>query len=448
MALLKDLVVTGASRYIGDAYFNTIKSGTWNGSVIGTAYGGLGRNCSGGYGNYYQGIFINSQGVATLMERTVKASTAKYLAYYDSGTTVNGIAYPSSTGKKYLEINVTSSGGTNTYTYSWVTPGSLAGNLSQLKFSKTPITGDNASKNVTFYKPDAEKTISYDTILPELGVRFLEANFFKFKESSGSANCNIFLSKIVYVNPYFTITTLNASGVDTVQSDWLSNQTDTNLTAEERANYGVTLSGLGPNVVDPGTAWSKNGNNRFTKGSGSSKTTSGLYCELPSDTATTAKITRYATINVKYGGAIKSYSVSFTFIRPVFVFGYSGVPDSTFVGTMATKSGTSSFDINNTNNTETVSYKVLTSLPNNTQTGIKIDNDVQQRVWILIPCNSGGTTEFEFKNLKDGMGNNALDATYNGTSALINNSKYGYYKVYASGTQACGLTPNMFINKS
>jgi hypothetical protein len=53
MALLKDLVVTGASRYIGDAYFNTIKSGTWNGSVIGTAYGGLGRNCSGGYGNYY-----------------------------------------------------------------------------------------------------------------------------------------------------------------------------------------------------------------------------------------------------------------------------------------------------------------------------------------------------------------------------------------------------------
>lgn len=46
MALLKDLIVTGASKFISDAYFNTIKAGTWNGSVIGLAYGGLGTNAS------------------------------------------------------------------------------------------------------------------------------------------------------------------------------------------------------------------------------------------------------------------------------------------------------------------------------------------------------------------------------------------------------------------
>lgn len=34
MAILKDLIVNGAARFIGDAYFATIKSGVWNGSKI------------------------------------------------------------------------------------------------------------------------------------------------------------------------------------------------------------------------------------------------------------------------------------------------------------------------------------------------------------------------------------------------------------------------------
>ena len=42
MALLKDLIVQGASRFISDAYFATIKSGTWNGSTISVPYGGTG----------------------------------------------------------------------------------------------------------------------------------------------------------------------------------------------------------------------------------------------------------------------------------------------------------------------------------------------------------------------------------------------------------------------
>ena len=42
MALLKDLIVAGASKFIGDAYFAAIKAGTWNGGTIGVGYGGTG----------------------------------------------------------------------------------------------------------------------------------------------------------------------------------------------------------------------------------------------------------------------------------------------------------------------------------------------------------------------------------------------------------------------
>ena len=447
MALLKDLVVTGASRYIGDAYFNTIKSGTWNGSVIGTAYGGLGRNCSGGYGNYYQGIFINSNGVATETVRTVKASTEKYLAYYDSNNTVNGIAYPSSTGKKYLQIDVADSGGTNTYTYSWVTAASLAGGNSNLNFSKA---GEAACATVTSYNGSAAKTISYNTILPDLGVKFLEANFFKLKSPGGSNSTNLFKYLTVCTIPEFQLTTVNASGADELQNDWISK------TSSDSTNYGCVITpGTNVTVVE-GNGWRVDGN-KYKKGTGKTTTTSGIYCTLPDTTAKTVKITRSATIDVKYGGATKSFSVSMSFIRPVYIFSYSGIPDADFLrdylvgkdttdGTNSGAISTGTFKYPNEQGQE-VTYRVILSLPDNTPTRIKIDNTIQQRVWILIPYN-GSSAEIQFKNLKDGMGNNALDATYGGTEKYITSEKYGKYRLYASGTQACGLTPNMFINKS
>lgn len=50
MAILKDLIVNGASRFIGDAYFNTIKAGVWNGTAIDVAHGGTGlTSLSSGY---------------------------------------------------------------------------------------------------------------------------------------------------------------------------------------------------------------------------------------------------------------------------------------------------------------------------------------------------------------------------------------------------------------
>lgn len=48
MAILKDTLIQGACRVIGDAYFNAIKSGAWNGTAIAVAYGGTGATTAAG----------------------------------------------------------------------------------------------------------------------------------------------------------------------------------------------------------------------------------------------------------------------------------------------------------------------------------------------------------------------------------------------------------------
>lgn len=57
MALLKDLIVNGSSRFIGDAYFNTIKEGVWNGTRLGKDY-------------------VPSETVYTNTDNTIKGSAA------------------------------------------------------------------------------------------------------------------------------------------------------------------------------------------------------------------------------------------------------------------------------------------------------------------------------------------------------------------------------------
>lgn len=48
MAILKDTLIQGACRVIGDAYFNAIKSGAWNGTAVAVAYGGTGATTAAG----------------------------------------------------------------------------------------------------------------------------------------------------------------------------------------------------------------------------------------------------------------------------------------------------------------------------------------------------------------------------------------------------------------
>ena len=42
MAVLKDLIVQGKSKFLNDSYFSKIKAGTWEGSTVGLAFGGTG----------------------------------------------------------------------------------------------------------------------------------------------------------------------------------------------------------------------------------------------------------------------------------------------------------------------------------------------------------------------------------------------------------------------
>lgn len=68
MAILKDLIVNGAARFIGDAYFNTIKSGTWNGNAISVTYGGTGLT------SVASNKVLVGQGSATLTTRDIVTS--------------------------------------------------------------------------------------------------------------------------------------------------------------------------------------------------------------------------------------------------------------------------------------------------------------------------------------------------------------------------------------
>lgn len=68
MAILKDLIVNGSSRFIGDAYFNTIKAGTWNGNVIDVQYGGTGK------ASITSGYLLVGNGTSTMTERQIVTS--------------------------------------------------------------------------------------------------------------------------------------------------------------------------------------------------------------------------------------------------------------------------------------------------------------------------------------------------------------------------------------
>lgn len=61
MAILKDLIVNGKARHLSDTYLSTVKSGTWNGSVIGVAYGGTGVNSA--KGNSSTPVYLASGGI-------------------------------------------------------------------------------------------------------------------------------------------------------------------------------------------------------------------------------------------------------------------------------------------------------------------------------------------------------------------------------------------------
>lgn len=63
MAILKNLIVNGVTKLLSDVYLSVVKSGTWNGSTIGVAYGGTG--VTSGVGNTNTPVYLDSTGGIT-----------------------------------------------------------------------------------------------------------------------------------------------------------------------------------------------------------------------------------------------------------------------------------------------------------------------------------------------------------------------------------------------
>lgn len=182
MALLKDLIVQGASRFIGDAYFNTIKSGTWNGSPIDLEHGGT------------------------------------------AGATTSGLILVS-----------TSTSGVST----WVSPSTLtAKQVSQnLAFSK-----DGGYAGTTSYNGSTATTISYDSLMPPAAVAFIKANLYTPAVSNNKpANNNALDLSAGAHETVFTVTCKDANGTLMDMASGFPKYGSTSFTKSSTGTYTYTL---------------------------------------------------------------------------------------------------------------------------------------------------------------------------------------------------------------
>lgn len=139
MAILKDLIVNGASRFIGDAYFNTIKAGVWNGTAIDVAHGGTGRN------SVTSGYLLVGNGNGAMNERQI---------VNDVGTSTSATTIPTS-GAVYAAISAGfAANGAMVYKGTYTAQASSSSNVVESGFSTKPgsaslgwtwvVTGNNS----------------------------------------------------------------------------------------------------------------------------------------------------------------------------------------------------------------------------------------------------------------------------------------------------------------
>lgn len=147
MAILKDLIVTGASKYIGDAYFQIIKAGSWNGNTIDVAHGGT--NVNSGVGSKTNPVFLSSTGITKCdynLNATVNNGTTNTLVYY-SGTNALS-AYTSNKGKLNIPVYINAGVPTTCDTYA----GGTAVTLNE---------SDKRADTASFYAPTSVGTAGW-----------------------------------------------------------------------------------------------------------------------------------------------------------------------------------------------------------------------------------------------------------------------------------------------
>jgi hypothetical protein len=160
MALLKDLIVQGASRFIGDAYFATIKAGVWNGTPIDLSHGGTALTS----GTQTAGNILKSTATNGVSEWVAQSSlsvgsasrlsgTSSYTAwgktYWSNGVpaSVNGNIDPGD--------NVTSSCGTSSHAWLNVYSKNLVSN--------TTLYLDSAASASLVFRPQGTEAGRFNT---------------------------------------------------------------------------------------------------------------------------------------------------------------------------------------------------------------------------------------------------------------------------------------------
>lgn len=306
------------------------------------------------------------------------------------------------------------------------------------------------------YNTSAPLRISYNSIIPPLGVIFLQQNFFIIENINGSQTQNLFTSTagsttyrmVLYFRfkkpdgEYITPSTTDPASFNkdsqiVLKFDGTAINTTTTNTFYYDTNHYVNFSSNNYYI-----------NNSTTPSS--NYTSGGIIFKTPTGIAKTTRRSYTLNFSVIYGGATITKSISMNLYRPIFSFCHSVEPtaanltDSTIFGSsgLLSKATTaSSMSITLGGVTETSNYKgwLNKTSENIAQT---INSSVNQYVIVLVPATTTSSNDFSVSGLK----NSLQQDCYLAIGSIIDNSTYGkYYAYYSASKQAKGASPVIYL---
>lgn len=148
MAILKSLIVNGVAKHLNDSYLNVIKSGTWNGSVIGVAYGGTGVSSSVGSTN--NPVYLDSNGISVCSALQLVVDTTKNLTLTANTWATSGVT-ASTTGTYAIQITYSN----DVYSGVFCINTNINANLTE----EIPLVKNGQSSSARFYAGVLKNTI-------------------------------------------------------------------------------------------------------------------------------------------------------------------------------------------------------------------------------------------------------------------------------------------------
>lgn len=306
------------------------------------------------------------------------------------------------------------------------------------------------------YNTSAPLKISYNSIIPPLGVIFLQQNFFIIENINGSQTQNLFTS-IAGTTTYRMVLYFRFKKPDGVYiTPSTTDPTTFNKDSQIVLKYNGTAIGTTSTngfYYDTNHYVNFSSNNYYINNSttaSSNASSGGIIFKTPTGIAKTTRISYTLNFSVIYGGATITKSISMNLYRPIFSFCHSVEPtaanlaDNTIFGSSgllskAMTAGSMSITLGGV--TETSNYKGWTSKTseNIAQT---INSNVNQYVIVLVPATTISSNDFSVNGLK----NSLQQDCYLAISSIIDNSTYGkYYAYYSASKQAKGASPVIYL---